>query len=81
MTVNLPDDVARRLAAEAARRGQDVDQVAAELLAATLPTTPSAEATERPVKRHLEFVAMGASTSGRTAAEADEMLAEGFGRD
>ena len=37
MIVNLPDEVARRLAAEAHRRGQDVDQVAAELLAAGLP--------------------------------------------
>jgi predicted transcriptional regulator len=77
MTVNLPDDVARRLAAEAERRGQDVDQVAAEVLAAGLPD----DAPQRRPKRRLEFVAMGESTSGRTAAEADEMLAEGFGRD
>ena len=77
MTVNLPDDVARRLAAEAARRGLSPDQIAVEAIDAQLPP----EAPERPFKRHLEFVGMGASTSGRTAAEADEMLAEGFGRD
>jgi hypothetical protein len=79
VTVNLPDDAARRLAAEAARRGITVDEVIAEL-AATLPGgAPGAP--ERPEKRRLEFVGMGASTSGRRAADADEMLAEGFGRD
>jgi hypothetical protein len=36
MTVNVPDELAERLAAEAARRGQTVDAVAAELLAAGL---------------------------------------------
>lgn len=30
-------------------------------------------------KRHLSFVAIGESQSGRTTEEADEMLAEGFG--
>ncbi len=79
MTVNLPDDAARRLAAEAARRGITVDEVITELVA-TLPTgAPGAP--ERSGKRRLEFVAMGASTSGRRAVDAEEMLAEGFGRD
>jgi hypothetical protein len=32
-------------------------------------------------RRRLAFAAVGASTSGRGAAESDEMLAEGFGRD
>jgi hypothetical protein len=32
-------------------------------------------------RRRLTFAAVGASNSGRGAAEADEMLAEGFGRD
>jgi hypothetical protein len=31
-------------------------------------------------RRSLSFVAMGASNSGRRAAEAEEMLGEGFGR-
>ena len=33
-----------------------------------------------PTRRRLGFVAIGESTSGHTAAEAEEMLAEGFGR-
>jgi hypothetical protein len=33
--VHLPDELAERLAAEAARRGMSVDEVAAELLAAS----------------------------------------------
>jgi hypothetical protein len=31
--------------------------------------------------RKLVFTAIGESSSGQSAAEADEMLAEGFGRD
>jgi hypothetical protein len=59
--------VAEALAVEAARRGQTADQLAADLLAAQLTRAP---------RRRLAFPAMGASTSGRGAAEADEMLAE-----
>jgi hypothetical protein len=64
--------VAEALAAEAARRGQTADQLAEAPLAAQLP---------KPPRRRLAFAAVGASTSGRSAAEADEMLADGFGRD
>ena len=72
VTLHLDGAVAEALAAEAARRGQTADQLAADLLAAQLPRAP---------RRRLAFAAVGASTSGRGAAEADEMLAEGFGRD
>ena len=72
VTLHLDDAVAEALAAEAARRGQTADELAAGLLAAQLPKAP---------RRRLTFAAVGASTSGRGAAEADEMLAEGFGRD
>jgi hypothetical protein len=74
LTLHLDDAVAAALAAEAARRGQTADQLAATLLAAQL-AQPAA------VHRRLSFAAVGASSSGRNAAEADEMLAEGFGRD
>ena len=37
MTVTLPAEIAARLAAEAARRGVSVDDLAAELIAARLP--------------------------------------------
>ncbi|HMD93874.1 MAG TPA: hypothetical protein VKG80_14665 [Trebonia sp.] len=74
LTVHLDDPVAEALAAEAARRGQTTDQLAADLLAAQLPKPVT-------LRRRLTFAAVGASTSGRGAAEADEMLAEGFGRD
>ena len=72
VTLHLDDAVAEALAAEAARRGQTADQLAEALLAAQLPKAP---------RRRLAFAAVGASTSGRNAAEADEMLADGFGRD
>ena len=72
VTLHLDDAVAEALAAEAARRGQTADELAAALLAAQLPKAPH---------RRLTFAAVGASTSRRGAAEADEMLAEGFGRD
>jgi hypothetical protein len=72
VTLHLDDAVAEALAAEASRRGQTPDQLAEAILAAQLPKAP---------RRRLAFTAVGASTSGRGAAEADEMLAEGFARD
>lgn len=72
VVLRLDDAVAEALAAEAARRGQTSDQLAADLLAAHLPRAP---------RRRLAFAAVGASASGRGAAEAGEMLAEGLGRD
>ena len=77
VTITLPADLAARIAAEATRRGVSVDELVVEALDAALPTgTP-----QRSPKRRLAFGGIGASTSGRTAAEAEEMLAEGFGRD
>ena len=74
LTLHLDSAVAEALAAEAARRGQTADELAADLLAAQLPKAVT-------VRRRLAFAAVGESTSGRSAAEADEILAEGFGRD
>lgn len=76
-TVHLPDELAERLAAEAARRGISVDELAAETLSARFPSEESPAGR----RRHLAFVAMGASGQTRGAAEADDLLAEGFGRD
>jgi hypothetical protein len=74
VTLDLSDEVLARLQREADRRGVSLDAVVAEL-ASTLPTA------SEPEERKLGFVALGASTDGRRAADADEMLAEGFGRD
>jgi hypothetical protein len=69
INVKLPDDLGARLAEEAERQSVTPDELAARLLAERIPE-----------RRRLGFVAIGESTSGRTAAEAEEMLAEGFGR-
>lgn len=53
---------------EAARQSLTPDELAARVLAEHISG-----------KRHLSFVAIGESQSGRTAEEAEEMLAEGFG--
>jgi hypothetical protein len=63
------EELAERLNAEAARRGITTDQLVDELAAQITPP-----------RRKLGFVSIGASTSGRHARDADEMLAEGFGR-
>lgn len=75
VTLELSPEVVARLRAEADRRQLSMDAVV-EDLAASLPA-----AMERPTRRRLSFVGMGASSSGRTASDADEMLADGFGRD
>jgi hypothetical protein len=78
LTLHLPEDLARRLAAEAARRGISVDEVAAEALAAGLEDH---QVVAGGAKRRLAFAAIGGSGQARGAAEADELLSEGFGRD
>ena len=72
--VHVPDDLAERLATEAQRRHMSVDELATELVAAGLDDAIQP-------RRRLSFVAIGASGSSRGGAEADELLAEGFGRD
>lgn len=73
VTLELPNEVLAKLRAEADRRGVELGDVIADLVA-QLPDGV-------PTRRKLGFVSLGASTSGRTAREADEMLAEGFGRE
>jgi hypothetical protein len=68
-TVVLPDELAALLAEEAACQSLTPDELAACVLAEHIPA-----------RRRLGFVAVGESTSGRTGAEAEEMLSEGFGR-
>lgn len=75
-TVHLPDDLADRLATEAARRGMTVDELAAQALADRFPAGTDSEP-----RRRLAFVAIGGSGQARGGAQADELLAEGFGRD
>jgi hypothetical protein len=75
MTVHLHGGLAAALEAEAARRGQSPEQVAADLLAERRPPAGKRR------RRKLASAGIGESSSGRSAAEADEMLDEGFGRD
>jgi lysophospholipase L1-like esterase len=73
VTLDLPEDVVRRLTAEAARRGTELADVVADL-ANRLPEA------DRPSGRRLAFVAAGASDAGITP-RMDGLLADGFGRD
>jgi len=62
------EELAARLNAEAARRGITVQALLDELT------------DKLPPQRPLGFVGLGASTTGQTARETDDMLAEGFGQ-
>ena len=75
VTVELPAEVLARLEAEAARRGVPIEILIAETLERDFPARASG-ATGAP-----GFVSLGTSRTGRSARDADEMLAEGFGRD
>jgi predicted transcriptional regulator len=71
ITIEVPDEVAERVNAAAAEQG-----IAPEALAGR------AVEQQFPPRRKLSFAAIGSSTSGRGAAEAEELLAEGgFGTD
>ncbi len=74
LTVELSESTLARLRAEAARRDVSIDVLIAEL-AETLPAETASE------QRKLSFIGLGASTSGRYARDADDLLADGFGRD
>ena len=69
ITIEVPDDVAERIAAAAAERGVATEQLVGEMAAEQFPPL-----------RKLGFASLGRSTSGRRASEDEEMLAEGFGR-
>ena len=74
VTLELSDGVVAHLRREAGRRGISLDKLVADL-AALLPPSP-----EPHKGRSLGFIGIGASDSGSRAADADKMLAEGFGR-
>jgi predicted transcriptional regulator len=67
LSVQLPDELAERLAAEAAARHQSPEQVALEAIEAALPA-----------RRRLSFSGIGRSSDGRGGAQADELIAEHF---
>jgi predicted transcriptional regulator len=68
-TIEVDDDVAKRVADAAAERGVAPEQVAGEAIAEKFPA-----------RRKLSFASLGRSSTGRRAAEDEDMLAEGFGR-
>ena len=73
ITVDLHEDTLARLHAEATRRDVSIDLVIAEL-SMTLPTD------QVPARKTLSLIGLGSSSSGRSARDADELLADGFGR-
>ena len=80
VAVHLPDELAGRLAAAAARRGIGVDEIAVELVTAGLTGADTAHREPGQTVRRLSFAAVGASFSATSAADSDAMLADGFGR-
>ena len=80
INVRLPDELARRVEAVAVERGTSAEVAAIDLLDAALSESehlPESNGADR----HLAFAAIGASGQSRGAANVDELLAEGFGRD
>lgn len=75
VTFDLSEEILTRLRAEAERRHLSMGALIEEM-AESLPVDASP-----PARRNLNFVAMGSSTSGRGASEADDILADGFGTD
>ena len=70
LTIELPDDVAVRLVADAAERGVPPETLAGRVLAEQFPTR----------RRRLAFGGIVSSTSGGRAAESVGMPYEGLGR-
>jgi hypothetical protein len=73
-TVHLPEELVDRLAAEAARRGMSIDELAAETLTDRFPPAgpdPGRDALEA-------FIGSGRSGRGDLARRHREILAEAF---
>ncbi|MDP8969203.1 MAG: ribbon-helix-helix protein, CopG family [Actinomycetota bacterium] len=71
ITIRVPDDVAERIATEAATKGLSAEELAREAIERYLGAT----------RRRLSFAAMGDGPEGFSAQRAEEALeAEGFGR-
>lgn len=75
VTLDLAAEALARLEAEASRRGVAIESVINEL-AERLPL-----AADPTARRTAGLIGLGASSSGRSARDADVMLAAGFGRD
>ena len=75
MVITVPDDLARRLQAAAARRCQSVEEVAARVLEDAFPGSPADQDWGRRNQRRLELIRQ--STHGeltaREQAELDEL--------
>lgn len=69
LTLNLPEELAARLAAEATRRGITVDDLVAEMVAARLPAEGHDDALEA-------FIGSGSSGRGDLGRRHREIRAE-----
>jgi plasmid stability protein len=73
VTVDLPDELLVALRVEAERRGISVEALIVESVSDRVRAPQP--------RRRFALAAIGASNGSRFARNADEMLAEGFGRD
>jgi hypothetical protein len=69
LRVVVPDEIAKRLAAEGAARGISAEDMAAEVLAEHVPEP-----------KRLRLIALGHSAHHDTAARSEEILLERFAR-
>ncbi|MBI2705375.1 MAG: ribbon-helix-helix protein, CopG family [Actinobacteria bacterium] len=73
VTLDLPDEMLAALQAEAERRQMTVEELIAESVSEHVGAAPR--------RRQFALAGVGSSTGIRFARDADELLAEGFGRD
>jgi hypothetical protein len=72
LRVQVPDDLAARLSAEAAERGTSTEDLAAEVLAEHSPTAAVRQ-------RNFGFIGIGASGRSDISMRAEEILRADFG--
>jgi hypothetical protein len=81
LTVHVPDDLAGRLASEAARRGMTVDEFAVALLGQQVAALePAGPVQASPGRRRLPFIGVGDSgaSGGDIARRHDEIRRDAF---
>lgn len=81
MVIKLPDELARRIEAVAAARGENAEDVALEALGSSPMLAPESSAGAQPVRRRLALAGIGSTGGPGISTRIDELLADGFGRD
>ena len=81
MVIKLPDELARRIEAAAAARGENAEDLALAALGSSPMLDARSAVAPEPARRRLALAGIKSTGGPGLSARVDEHLADGFGRD